>query len=86
MCPNPGGFGAEFYSDGSRVELLIRIRVCAGPTLLSSGLRRVLDEVQGYQIVTFTFSLEHPPVCEGYSSTQELKDIVMYILEEKPGP
>ena len=60
--------------------------MCAGPTLLSSGLRRVLDEVQGYQIVTFTFSLEHPPVCEGYSSTQELKDIVMYILEEKPGP
>lgn len=58
--------------------------MCAGPTLLSSGLRRVLDEFQGYQIVTF--SLEHPPVCEGYSSAQELKDIVMCILEEEPGP
>ena len=31
VCPNPGGFGEEFYSNGSRVGLLIRIRVCAGP-------------------------------------------------------
>ena len=31
-CPNPGGFGEEFYISGSRVELLIR--VCAGPALL----------------------------------------------------
>ena len=34
VCPNLGGFGEEFYSSGSRVGLLIRIRVCAGPALL----------------------------------------------------
>ena len=41
VCPNlwggvggVGGFGEEFYSSGSRVGLLIRIRVCAGPALL----------------------------------------------------
>ena len=35
VCPNPGGFGEEFYSNGSRAELLTRIRVCAGPALLN---------------------------------------------------
>ena len=30
LCPNLGGFGEEFYSSGSRVGLLIRIRVSAG--------------------------------------------------------
>ena len=34
LCPSPGGFGEEFYSSGSRVGLLIRIRVCEGPALL----------------------------------------------------
>ena len=34
VCPNLGGFGEEFYSNGSRAELLIRVRVCAGPALL----------------------------------------------------
>ena len=34
VCPNLGGFGQEFYSNGSRAELLIRVRVCAGPALL----------------------------------------------------
>ena len=34
VCPNPGGFGEEFYSKGSRAGLLIRIRVCARPALL----------------------------------------------------
>ena len=29
-CPNLGGFGEEFHSSGSRVGLLIRIRVSAG--------------------------------------------------------
>ena len=29
-----GGFGEEFYSSGSRVGLLRRIRVCAGPAFL----------------------------------------------------
>ena len=35
VCPNPGGFGEEFYSDGSRVGLLISIRVCEGPQMVS---------------------------------------------------
>ena len=26
MCPNPGEFGEEFYGNGSRVQLLIRLR------------------------------------------------------------
>ena len=30
VCLNLGGFGEEFYSSGSRVELLIRMRVCTG--------------------------------------------------------
>ena len=34
VCPNLGGFGEEFYSNDSRVGLLIRIRVCAGPAFL----------------------------------------------------
>ena len=32
--PNPEGLGKEFFSNGLRTELLIKIRVCAGPTLL----------------------------------------------------
>ena len=32
--PNPGGFSEEFYNNGSRPGLLIRIRVYAGPALL----------------------------------------------------
>ena len=48
MCPNPGGFGEEFYSNGSRAGLLVRIRVCARPVLfnLASGGSR------SYQTVT----------------------------------
>ena len=39
LCPNMGsGFGEEFYSDGSRARLLIRMGVCAGPAFLSSSL------------------------------------------------
>ena len=34
MCPNPGGFGEEFYSSSSRIGWLIRVRVCAGPIVL----------------------------------------------------
>ena len=29
VCPNSGEFGEAFYSNGSRMGLLIRIRVCA---------------------------------------------------------
>ena len=34
MCPNWGGFGEDFYSNGTRIWLLIRIRVWEGPALL----------------------------------------------------
>ena len=38
VCPNPGcgggALGEEFYSSGSRVGLLIMIRVCARPAFL----------------------------------------------------
>ena len=35
LCvPTWGGFGEEFYSNGSRVGLLIGITVCAGSALL----------------------------------------------------
>lgn len=34
VCPNMGvRFGEEFYSDGSRSRLLIRMGVCAGPAI-----------------------------------------------------
>ena len=32
--PLPGVFGEEFYNNGSRAELLIRIWMCAGSVLL----------------------------------------------------
>ena len=31
VCPNLEGFDEEFYGNGSRAVLLIRIRVCAVP-------------------------------------------------------
>ena len=34
---HPERFGDEFYSNGSRAVLLIRIRVCEGPAFLYSG-------------------------------------------------
>ena len=34
VCLLLGGFGEEFYSSGSKVGLLIRIRVCTGPAFL----------------------------------------------------
>ena len=34
VCPNLGGSGEELYSEGSRVGLMIRIGVCAGPVFL----------------------------------------------------
>ena len=34
VCPNLGGSGEELYSNGSRVGLMIRIGVCAGPVFL----------------------------------------------------
>ena len=34
LCPNLERFGEEFYSNGSRLRLLIRIRVYAGPVAL----------------------------------------------------
>ena len=34
VCPNPGRFGEELYSNGSRVGLLMSIMVCTGPALL----------------------------------------------------
>ena len=36
VCPNPEGLGEEFYSNGSRMGLLIRIRVCAGSQVVWS--------------------------------------------------
>ena len=45
LCPSSGGFGEGFYRNGSRAGLLVRIRVCAGPAFLSSGLRRSPDEL-----------------------------------------
>ena len=34
MCPDPGGFGEEFYSNSSEGGIADEIRVCAGPALL----------------------------------------------------
>ena len=45
LCPNPGGYGEEFYSNGSRSGLLVRIRFCAGPAFLSSSLRWSPDDL-----------------------------------------
>ena len=42
---NLGGLGEVFYNSGSRAGLLTRIRVCARPALLYSGLRQSSDEL-----------------------------------------
>ena len=34
MCPYVGGLGEEFYRNGSKAGLLIKIRVCARPAFL----------------------------------------------------
>ena len=64
-------------------EGTIRIRVHAGPAVLkprdlleSHGL--VICDSQGYW--TVTFSPEHLPFGEGFSSAEELKDTVMCFL------
>ena len=49
MCPHLAGFGEGFHSSGARAELL-RIRVCAGPALLSSGLGWSPDELSSIGI------------------------------------
>ena len=43
-CPNPGGFDEKFYKNWFKDEVSNKIRVCAGPALLSSGLKWSLDE------------------------------------------
>lgn len=44
VCTNLVGFGKEFYSSGS-CEVADKTRLCAGQALLSSGLRRSLEEL-----------------------------------------
>ena len=48
-CPNPGGFDEEFYSNGSRVGLLIRLECAKG--LHSSNLisGNLLDKLLWYE-------------------------------------
>ena len=57
VCPNLGGFGEEFYRNGSRAGLLIRIRVCVQGlhsfNLVSGGLLMSFSGSQGCQTVTF---------------------------------
>ena len=43
-CPNPGGFDEKVYKNWFKDEVSNKIRVCAGPALLSSGLKWSLDE------------------------------------------
>ena len=78
VCLNLGGFGEEFYSSGSRVELLTRMRVCTGLALFYSGLRWSWWASWGYQ--TVTFSLEHIPFVGSFSSAEEPKDPVTCLL------
>ena len=62
LCvPNPGEFGGEFYTGGSRPEVLVCVRVCvcrAGSLLMScSRMKNANVSILG-----------------GFSSTEELKD------------
>ena len=48
MCPNPGGFNEECYSNSTRMELLIRFRCVQGLhslDLVSGGWSSNLDEL-----------------------------------------
>ena len=47
VCPNPGGYGEEFYNNSSGVGLLIRIRCVQG--LMYAHL--VLRELQNYNLL-----------------------------------
>ena len=83
-----GGFGEEFYSNGSRARLLIRIRVCAGPAFLYSGLRWSSDELLWFSRLSncdLLSEMKNPsssslrlPFVGGFGSTEELKDSYMY--------
>ena len=77
VCPNLGGFGEEFSSYGSRSGLLIRMGCVQGLhsfNLASGGLLMSFSRLSNC-----SFSPEHLPFGRGFSSTEELKDIVMCI-------
>ena len=75
MCPNLAGFGEEFYSSGSRAELL-RISVCAGSALLSSGLRWSPDE-----LVLLLFSCQVVSLCDLMGCSTPGFPVFHYLLE-----
>ena len=57
VCPNMGGFGEEFYNNGSRAELLIRlgcVQCLYSFNLASGGLLKSFSGSRGYQTVTFS--------------------------------
>ena len=77
MSP-PEGACEETYSSGT--GLLIRIRVCAGSTFLQS--RDCLMSDDDGQTLTFSAMMNvssssyHLPFGEGFSATEEFKDIM----------
>ena len=75
MCPNLAGFGEEFYSSGPRAELL-RISVCAGSALLSSGLRWSPDE-----LVLLLFSCQVVSLCDLMGCSTPGFPVFHYLLE-----
>ena len=91
MCPNPGRFGEEFYSNGSRVGLLVRLGCVHG--LHSFHL------VSGNLLMSFSGSFNlvpgghlwnekcwHLPFVGGFSSINRSKILLRVSHQAEPGP
>ena len=94
MCPNLGGFGEKFYSNGSRAVLLIRISCVQDLhsfNPVSDGLLMTFCGSQGYQTVTFSLELRmlHQVVnifhLLGALVLQKSSKILCVSLEAEPG-
>ena len=91
VCPNLGGLGEEFYSNSSRVGLLIRLGCVQGLYFFNL--------ITGNLLMSFPVSFNlassgllwneecwHLPFVEGFSSIKSLKILLCVSLEAEPGP
>ena len=83
MCPNLGGFDEEFYSNDSRVGLLLRLGCVQGlhfSILVSGGL---LDELLSFLSCSLRWSFSG---MKNADILKSLKTLVCVSLEVEPEP
>ena len=78
MCPDPGALGEEFYSNDSRVRLLIRLGCVQ--SLHSFNL------VRGGLLMSFSGSVNLVFSEMNFSSVKSLKILLSVSLEVEQGP